>query len=117
MLQILQTENISRYSEYCGEQSGDIHAVEAVDKDEILGFCVYHFDEDSVYIDFIDCNEAELFDGLIRSVLYIANGKNYKNAVFNIDDEKSINMMKQLNYPQNKIFLIEQWFLMLKKCK
>ena len=73
-----------------------VSVVEAVDRNEVIGFGIYHFNDENVVIDYVESNNDEyLYDGIVRSILFLAINNNIDNAIFNI---QNTNVLKNLGF-------------------
>ncbi len=94
MLEIRQTANYKNYSQLIDTLGiGDeiISIAEAYEGDRITGFAVYHFSDEMVIIDHAESgDDLYLFDGIIRSVLFLAMTKGIEEAMFNLASNEEI---------------------------
>lgn len=94
MLEILQTKNFEKYIDKLDKMKildKFPNVVEATDKDEILGLGIYHFDDDAVVLDEIEANgDLYLYDGIVRSILFLAMMKEIDVAKFNLCDMTNV---------------------------
>ena len=77
MLEILQARDYKKYSsifDEIGFEDEIISVAEAVDNGNIIGFGIYHFDDEYVIVDYVDSNDdTDIFDGIVRSILFLAS--------------------------------------------
>lgn len=120
MLQILQAKDINIYKdtiEKLNLNENTIDIAEAVDDDKINGFGIYHFNikERTLIIDYIDAKgDILLYDGLVRSILFIGMMKNIDKAKFKNDD---FDTLEKLGFIKNKCKYIDSINDFMNKCK
>ena len=118
MLQILQTKNIENYSEIIkrlGLENKNANVVEAVDKDEIFGTGIYLIEKDKVVIYFIDSKgDLYLYDGIVRSILFLAVLKDIDKAEFEIEDKTDL---IKLGFVQKNSNCLNDLKEFMSKCK
>lgn len=123
MLEILQTKNKENYINKIAELGLDFDTsfvVDATDEGSSLGFGIYHFGIDEEYnpvvqIDFVSYNsDIMLFDGIVRSVLFLAMMKGIDKAKFNLSDTDKLT---QLGFVQNNYNCLDSITKFLSKCK
>ncbi len=102
MFEIIQAKDYSKYFEMFDElELGDeiVSVSEFIEFGKIAGFGIYHFNKDTVFVDYIECYDDEKkLDGIARSILFIAFNKGINKAVFNIKRNLILN---KLNYVDN----------------
>lgn len=123
MLEILQTKNKENYRSKITELGLDFDTtfvVDATDEGSSIGFGIYHFgiDEDynpTVEIDFVqDNSDVMLFDGIIRSILFLAMMKGIDKARFNISQTDTLS---KLGFVQNNYNCLDSITKFMSKCK
>ncbi len=120
MLQILQTDDCEKYYPIAldfGISTSEMHVVEAIDNELVIAFGIFHYKDNSVAVDYIETDDTDLFDGIMRSILFIALNKGKDNVFFNISDKDGIDKMNALHFPVNSSVNISELFELLKKCK
>lgn len=98
MLQILKQENKQGYSQRLTELGLDpekISISEATDGGNVTGFGIYEFSGDSIVIHCIEPqNDLVLFDGIARSVMFLAVLKGIEKAEYRGDTRKNAALLK-----------------------
>lgn len=126
MLQILQTKNYGNYM----SQINDLgiseffpNVVEATDNDEILAVGIYHFDisidtfEKKIIIDYITKEiDLSLFDGMVRSMLFIAMMKEIDTAEFRNCDKSKLLKLGFVTNDNNCLQSISEFMTNCKSC-
>lgn len=120
MLEIVQAKDYKKYSELFEKlkiEDEIISVVEAMDNKNVIGCGIYHFDDKSVIIDYIDSgDDLQLYDGIVRSILFLAMNNGINSAVFNIDDYSSLIKLKFINGKDKFINNINNFMNNCKKC-
>lgn len=97
MLQIIKKEDKQKYADIAvslGISIDTVHVSEAMDGDDVIGFSLYTLEADRIRIHIIQpCNDLVLYDGIVRSVLFLAVMKGIEKACF---DEQSIETARRL---------------------
>lgn len=123
MLEILQTKNKENYRNKIAELRLDFdtsYVVDATDEGDSLGYGIYHFGIDDEYnpiveIDYVfDNSDILLFDGIIRSILFLSMMKGIDKAKFNLSD---IDKLLKLGFVQNNYNCLDSITKFLSKCK
>ncbi len=123
MLEILQTKNKENYINKITELGLDFdtsYVVDATDEGSSLGYGIYHFGIDDEYnpiveIDFVsDNSDIMLFDGIIRSVLFLSMMKGIDKAKFNITQTDKL---MKLGFVQNNYNYLNSITKFMSKCK
>lgn len=119
MLTILQARDYSPYKQIINNLFNDVTFMpcvgEATDNNDVIGFVVYHFDEEKVVIDYVESyGDLYLYDGLVRSALFLAMNKNVDVAEFQISNK--INIIK-LGFVNNNNNFIDSISLFMSNCK
>ena len=123
MLEILQTKNKENYKDKITELGLDFDTtfvVDANDKGSSIGFGIYHFGIDEEYaptveVDFVqDNSDIMLFDGIIRSILFLAMMKGIDKARFNISQTDTL---LKLGFVQNNYNCLDSITKFMSKCK
>ena len=123
MLEILQTKNKENYRDKITELGLDFDTsfvVDATDEGSSLGFGIYHFGIDDEYnpqveVDFVSYNsDIMLFDGIIRSILFLAMMKGIDKARFNISEADKL---IKLGFVQNNYNSLDSIAKFMSKCK
>ena len=76
------------------------HALKLVEKDEVIGFSLFDMDNESILIKYLSPDNFSLFDGVLRSTLFIAANKGIMKAFWGekVDSEK----IKKLGFCGNE---------------
>lgn len=120
MLEILQTRNFENYREkieLLGIADTFPNVVEAKDGENVKGYGIYHIDipEQKVVIDDAQADgDLYLFDGIIRSVLFLAMMKGIETAEF---ADRITGNAKKLGFVQNNDNLLSPLSEFMSKCK
>ncbi len=118
MLEIVQAKDFKKYSNLIGELGiGDelISIAEALDKNEVIGFGIYHYGDGKVIIDYVDSKgDLYLYDGIVRSILFLAMTNKVNIAFFNISDTK---MLMDLSFVKGDNKYLENITEFMDKCK
>lgn len=118
MLEIIQARDFKKYSSLIeGLKLSDeiISIVEAIDKGQAIGCGIYHYGEKMVIIDYIDSHDDKyLYDGIIRTILFLAMSNGINSAEFNIA-EKTI--LKDLKFVNNNDYYIQSIAEFMNNCK
>lgn len=120
MLQILQTKNIESYSELIlslGLEKENVSVVEATDKEEILGIGIYALEREQVTVYYIDAkNDLYLFDGIVRSILFLAVLKDVDKAVFALSDRNDLEKLGFVQKNDNCLLSLKEFMSKCKSC-
>ncbi len=123
MLEILQTKNKENYRNNIKKLGLDFDTtfvVDATDGGSSVGFGIYHFGIDEEYnptveVDFVqDNSDIMLFDGIIRSILFLAMMKGIDKARFNISQNDKL---IKLGFVQNNYNCLDCITKFMSKCK
>ncbi len=123
MLEILECKDTGKYSHILNriETNGEVHVVEAFNKNEVIGYGIYAYNRKCVEIfDFDDGGDLDLCDGIIRSILFKACLRGVNDAVFKIDNIDKISELKKLNFVENDnktLSFIDDFMNSCKNCK
>lgn len=90
MLEIHQKKDISGYEGYLRKinaNANDILIVEAFDKKNVIGFCIFSYEKDCVNLYQIEYGDDKyLFDGIVRAVLFKASMIGIDKAKYYFED-------------------------------
>lgn len=93
MLQILKRKNADGYEEvlsHLGLNVDDVDISESFENDTVNGYAVYKITPDDLYIYCVDTrDDMVLYDGVIRSVLFLAALRGVERAHFMLEDKSS----------------------------
>ncbi len=121
MLEIVQARDYKKYYKLFEELniSDEIVSVaEAMDNGNVIGFGIYHYSDSNVVIDYIDSkSDLELYDGIARTILFLALNNNINSAVFNINDKINIIKLRFISENENTIENIANFMDTCKNCK
>ncbi len=121
MLEIVQARDYKNYYKLFEELniSDEIVSVaEAMDNGNVIGFGIYHYSNSSIVIDYIDSkSDLELYDGIARTILFLALNNNINSAVFNIDDKINLIKLRFISENENTMRNIANFMDTCKKCK
>lgn len=121
MLEIVQAKDYKNYSnlfEKLKIADEIVSVVEALDKNQVIGYGIYHFNDKEVILDYVDSNNDNyLYDGIVRSILYLAMTNNINRALFNILDTETIKKLGFINENNNCIENITEFMDKCKNCK
>lgn len=108
MLEIQEKFSAEGY-EALAERAGDkLHITEALDKGRVIGYIAYFYDSDrTVILDFDDCGDLYLCDGMVRSVLFKSCLKNIHTAEFTVEDEEKLSSLARLGFIVNGNRILE----------
>ncbi|MFA5658904.1 MAG: hypothetical protein WC900_06430 [Oscillospiraceae bacterium] len=120
MLEIKQTRNISNYEKILdklGIRNQAASVVEAYDKNEITGFGIYRFENGKVIIEHAESgDDLYLFDGIIRSMLFIAMTSGIEEAVFNLSCNELLLRLGFVKDNEKCIYSISDFMNNCKNC-
>lgn len=120
MLQILQTRNYDSYKDIIASlELTDVQpsVAEATENDIITGIGIYHFNDKNVCIDYVDSKEdLYLYDGIVRSILFLAYNKGFDRAVFMCKDEDRLKKLGFITDRQKSIDNIDKFLSTCKNC-
>lgn len=121
MLEIVQARDYKNYYKLFEELniSDEIVSVaEAMDNGNVIGFGIYHYNDNSVVINYIDSkSDLELYDGITRTILFLALNNNINSAVFNISDKINLIKLRFISENENTIENIANFMDICKNCK
>lgn len=121
MLEIVQARDYKKYYKLFEElniENEIISVAEAMDNGKVIGFGIYHYSDGNVVIDYIDSkSDLELYDGIVRTILFLALNNNINSAVFNIDDKIKLIKLRFISKNENTIRDIANFMDNCKKCK
>lgn len=121
MLQILQARSFSPYQDIINTLDIDdeiFSIAEAIDNGEVLGYAIYHFNADSVILDYCTSNgDLYLYDGLVRSVLFIAVNNGIEKAIFALEDKTNIEKLGFVQKCHNSLSDLSNFLNNCKSCK
>lgn len=125
MLEMAEVTNRSQVQQYCKALSlpfGDEkQAFDALDKDEICGFCIFRIQKDTVYIEGLFSQTdfgTSLYDGLLRAVMNFASSRGIKNVYLEMSIGREIlNQIEPLHFIKNTPMDIEDFFKTFRNCK
>lgn len=121
MLEILQAKDFTPYYPLIEKLNIDddiISVVEAMDNGKIIGYGIYHYNNDFVEINYIESNnDLYLYDGIVRSILFIAYNNGVDKAVFQLDDTSVIEKLKFVDTGEKCINNIDNILSNCKSCK
>lgn len=118
MLEIVQAKDFKNYYKKFEELNISdeiVSVVEALNNSDIIGYGIYHYNDEKVIIDYVDGNnDRNLYDGIVRAILYLAMMNNIDNAMFNFDDRE---MLKKLGFVNDNNNHLESITKFMDKCK
>jgi len=121
MLEIVQAKDYKNYYnlfEKLKIADEIVSVVEALDKNQVIGYGIYHYNDKEVILDYVDSNNDNyLYDGIVRSILYLAMTNNINRALFNILDTETIKKLGFINENNNCIENITEFMDKCKNCK
>lgn len=121
MLEIIQAKDFSPYYDLIKKLNIDddiISVAEAVDKGNVIGFGIYHYKNDYVIINYLDSKgDLYLYDGIIRSILFLAFNNGINKAIFMLDDTSDIERLKFVENGEKCIDNIDKILSNCKSCK
>ena len=121
MLTIIQARDFKPYSElvdklFNGQELPCI--AEAIDNEKVLGFIIYHFEDEKVIIDYVDADkDLYLYDGLVRSVLFLAMNNEIEVAEFRVEDKTDLKKLGFVKDSDNLLTSIDSFMSNCKNCK
>ncbi len=122
MLQIVKREDNSGYEAILSSlginDTSKVKISEAVNNGGIDGYVIYEFVNDSVFI--YDANafgDIMIFDGLIRSALFLAAMSGIEKAVFELNDKSDLIKLKFINNNSNVLEPISEKLGGCEHCK
>ncbi len=120
MLEILQAKDYKPYYplfEKLNIKDEIISVAEAVDNDKIIGFGIYHYSEGNVIINYVESyGDLYLYDGIVRSILFLAENNGINQAIFTLDDTSIIEKLRFVNENQKCIKNIDNILSNCKSC-
>ena len=121
MLEIVQARDYKKYYKLFEELNiADeiVSVAEAMDNGNVIGFGIYHYIDKSVVINYIDSkSDLELYDGIARTILFLALNNNINSAVFNISDKINLIKLRFISENENTIENIANFMDTCKNCK
>lgn len=121
MLEIVQARDYKKYYklfEQLNIADEIVSVVEAMNNDEIIGFGIYHYNLDKLVVDYIESNsDLELFDGITRTILFLALNNNINSALFNMKDRTNLIKLRFISENENSIANIANFMDNCKNCK
>lgn len=121
MLEIVQARDYKKYYklfEQLNISDEIVSVVEAMNNDEIIGFGIYHYNLDKLVVDYIESNsDLELFDGITRTILFLALNNNINSALFNMKDRTNLIKLRFISENENSIANIANFMDNCKNCK
>lgn len=121
MLQILKQERKEAYADEInrlGIDISDAHVSEAVDSGKVIGWAIYSMSDDLLIIHSIcPTDDLLLFDGIIRSVLFLAEQKGIQKALIAKGIASTARRLKLLEDGEDIIYPISSVFSGCKHCK
>lgn len=121
MLEIVQARDYKKYYklfEKLNIADEIVSVAEAMDNENVIGFGIYHYSNNSVVIDYIDSkSDLELYDGIARTILFLALNNNINSAVFNVDDKINLIKLRFISENENSIGNIANFMDTCKNCK
>jgi len=121
LLEIVQAKDFGEYQNLFEElKIADkiVSVVEALDKNAVIGFGIYYFKAEEVIICHIDSrNDKFLYDGIVRSILYLAQMNKINKAEFKIKDNEILAELGFVNNDKNCLENIEDFMDKCKNCK
>ncbi len=95
-----------------------IKIVEAFEKEKVIGYGAYYYDEDTLKIVAANANgDKYLYDGIIRTMLFLASVDFIDKAEFIMDDFTEVLELGFVNNSNNCINSIENFMNSCKNCK
>lgn len=121
MLEIIQAKDFTPYYSLIEKLNIDddiISVAEAFDYGNVIGYGIYHYKDDYVIINYIDSkDDLCLYDGIVRSILFLAFNNGINKAIFTLDDTSFIEKLKFVNNGQKCINNIDKILSNCKNCK
>mgnify|MGYP000021180684 FL=1 len=119
MLEIQEKFSSDGYENVIAEAgSKNLHITEAMDKNNVIGFIAYAYNDDAVIIyDFDDGGDLYLCDGLVRSVLFKGCLKGLDSAVFEVKDKTKFARLKSLSFVKDNHKILDNMNEFMDKCK
>lgn len=121
MLTIIQARDFKPYSELVDKLFNEQELpciAEAIDNEKVLGFIIYHFEDEKVIIDYVDADkDLYLYDGLVRSVLFLAMNNEIEVAEFRVEDKTDLKKLGFVKDSDNLLTSIDSFMSNCKNCK
>lgn len=121
MLEIIQAKDYKPYFKLFDELNISdeiVSVVEAMDNNIVTGFGIYHFTDKEVVLDYIKSdNDLNLYDGIVRSILYLAMINKINSAKFNFQDKANLVKLGFVEENVNILTSIECFMNNCKSCK
>lgn len=121
MLQILKQENKQGYSDKLAELGLDLEKIcisESIDGENVTGFGIYEFSDDSIVIHHIEpLDDLVLFDGIARSVMFLAVLKGIEKAEYRGNTLKNAEMCRFITAENNCLEPISSIFNGCEGCR
>ncbi|MBP8994016.1 MAG: hypothetical protein KBG30_09415 [Bacteroidales bacterium] len=118
MLEIKECLSPEKYENLISEKN--FKAVEAYDKEKIIGYALYGLDDEYVYLYHCEYNnDLYLCDGILRAILFKSLLKGIDKAKY-LSKKQEDNLFAKLNYinnNQNEINSINNFLNKCEKCK
>lgn len=121
MLEILKQDNKESYKDIIAELNIPLSAAqvsEAMDNGNVTGYGIYEFSENSILIHKIAPeNDLLLFDGIARSVMFLAVLKGIERAEFGESLIKNARLLKYINMDSTVLEPISSIFNGCEHCR
>lgn len=122
MLEIRPAKDYSLYKNIIDsiDFSGDrlVCIAEAVDKDKVIGYGIYYFTDVSVVIKHVESyNDLYLYDGIVRSVLFMASNNGIDTAVIDLHDMSIVEKLHFVSVGEKCIKNIDNILSNCKTCR
>lgn len=120
MLEIIQAKDIEKYnSEFkaLGVADKQPSVFEAITKDEVTGYGIYHYEDKTVVIDDIVTDDLYLYDGIVRSIMFLALTKEYKSARFDVRENERLVKLHFITEDNHFVDNIDYFMNNCKNCK
>lgn len=120
MLEIHPTKDRESYkflSDKCETGFEGLKIVEAYDKSEVIGYGAYYYSEDGlVIVDAEAHGDKYLYDGIIRTMLFLASVDGIDKAELKLDDLSTAQLLGFVQNNSNYIPSIDEFMNSCKNC-
>lgn len=105
MLQILKRKDVKGYEAELSELGLDpffTDISEAVDNDAVTGYAIYVLTPEALFIHKVEANgDTVLYDGIVRSILFLAALKGVEKAVFSDSERNDASALGFISFDSN----------------
>lgn len=105
MLQIIKRKDVKGYEAFISELGFDpffAEISEAVENDAVTGYAIYNLTPEALFIHKVEANgDTVLYDGIVRSILFLAALKGVERAVFDECERLNASALGFISFDSN----------------